>query len=226
MLDMENYTLKSTYYYDLPEELIAQTPLEKRDSSRMLDFSGKRIFDEKEFDATDFQKNIEHKHFYDIVNYLKAGDVLVVNNSRVLPARLFAIKEQTGAKIEILLQKRIDLKKWEVIARPTKRLKEGTELKFNDELSGKILKVGDYGECEIEFLFDETKNGNKVSFEEILDRIGTMPLPPYIHEKLTEKERYQTVYSKTLGSSAAPTAGLHFTPEILEKLENKGVIIA
>lgn len=226
MLDMENYTLKSTYNYDLPEELIAQTPLEKRDSSRMLVFSGKRIFDEKEFDATDFQKNIEHKHFYDIVNYLKAGDVLVVNNSRVLPARLFAIKEQTGAKIEILLQKRIDLKKWEVIARPTKRLKEGTELKFNDELSGKILKVGDYGECEIEFLFDETKNGNTVSFEEILDRIGTMPLPPYIHEKLTEKERYQTVYSKTLGSSAAPTAGLHFTPEILEKLENKGVIIA
>lgn len=226
MLDMENYTLKSTYNYDLPEELIAQTPLEKRDSSRMLVFSGKRIFDEKEFDATDFQKNIEHKHFYDIVNYLKAGDVLVVNNSRVLPARLFAIKEQTGAKIEILLQKRIDLKKWEVIARPTKRLKEGTELKFNDELSGKILKVGDYGECEIEFLFDETKNGNKVSFEEILDRIGTMPLPPYIHEKLTEKERYQTVYSKTLGSSAAPTAGLHFTPEILEKLKNKGVIIA
>ena len=226
MLDMENYTLKSTYNYDLPEELIAQTPLEKRDSSRMLVFSGKRIFDEKEFDATDFQKNIEHKHFYDIVDYLKAGDVLVVNNSRVLPARLFAIKEKTGAKIEILLQKRIDLKKWEVIARPTKRLKEGTELKFNDELSGKILKVGDYGECEIEFLFDETKNGNTVSFEEILDRIGTMPLPPYIHEKLTEKERYQTVYSKTLGSSAAPTAGLHFTPEILEKLKNKGVIIA
>ncbi len=226
MLDMENYTLKSTYNYDLPEELIAQTPLEKRDSSRMLVFSGKRIFDEKEFDATDFQKNIEHKHFYDIVDYLKAGDVLVVNNSRVLPARLFAIKEQTGAKIEILLQKRIDLKKWEVIARPTKRLKEGTELKFNDELSGKILKVGDYGECEIEFLFDETKNGKTVSFEEILDRIGTMPLPPYIHEKLTEKERYQTVYSKTLGSSAAPTAGLHFTPEILEKLKNKGVIIA
>ena len=226
MLDMENYTLKSTYNYDLPEELIAQTPLEKRDSSRMLVFSGKRIFDEKEFDATDFQKNIEHKHFYDIVNYLKAGDVLVVNNSRVLPARLFAIKEQTGAKIEILLQKRIDLKKWEVIARPTKRLKEGTELKFNDELSGKILKVGDYGECEIEFLFDETKNGKTVSFEEILDRIGTMPLPPYIHEKLTEKERYQTVYSKTLGSSAAPTAGLHFTPEILEKLKSKGIIIA
>ena len=226
MLDMENYTLKSTYNYDLPEELIAQTPLEKRDSSRMLVFSGKRIFDEKEFDATDFQKNIEHKHFYDIVDYLKAGDVLVVNNSRVLPARLFAIKEKTGAKIEILLQKRIDLKKWEVIARPTKRLKEGTELKFNDELSGKILKVGDYGECEIEFLFDETKNGKTVSFEEILDRIGTMPLPPYIHEKLTEKERYQTVYSKTLGSSAAPTAGLHFTPEILEKLKNKGVIIA
>lgn len=223
---MENYTLKSTYYYDLPEELIAQTPLEKRDSSRMLVFSGKRIFDEKDFDEEDFKNHISHKHFYDVIDYLKPGDVLVLNNSRVLPARLFAIKEETGAKVEILLQKRINLKNWEVIARPTKRLKVGTVLKFNDELSGKITRIGEYGECEIEFLFEEIKDGKTISFEEILDRIGTMPLPPYIHEKLTEKERYQTVYSKTLGSSAAPTAGLHFTPELLKKIREKGIIVA
>jgi S-adenosylmethionine:tRNA ribosyltransferase-isomerase len=161
---------------------------------------------------------IEHKHFYDILDYLKKGDVLVLNNSRVLPARIFGIKEETGAKIEVLLQKRIDLKNWEIIARPTKRLIKGTIIKFNDELSGEITEVGDYGCCEIKFMF----NGR---FEEILDRIGTMPLPPYIHEKLTDKERYQTVYSKTEGSSAAPTAGLHFTPEILEKIKDKGVTI-
>jgi S-adenosylmethionine:tRNA ribosyltransferase-isomerase len=201
----EDYTKKSTYYYDLPEELIAQHPLEKRDSSRML------VYDKQ-------NDKMEHKNFFNILEYLKKGDVLVLNNSRVLPARIFGIKEETGAKVEVLLQKRIDLNKWEIIAKPTKRLKEGTKIKFNDELTGKILSVAEYGCCEIEFIY-------KGRFEEILDRIGTMPLPPYIHEKLTDKERYQTVYSKVEGSSAAPTAGLHFTPELLQKIKDKGVIV-
>lgn len=203
---MENdYTKRSTYYYELPEELIAQTPLEKRDNSRLL------VYDRK-------TKQISHKHFYDIVDYFKVGDVLVLNNSRVLPARIFGIKVETNAKIEVLLQKRIDLTTWEVIVKPQKRLKIGTIIKFSDELSGEILQLEDYGVAKIKFLFDGR-------FEEILDRIGTMPLPPYIKEKLTDKERYQTVYSKTLGSSAAPTAGLHFTPELLNKLREKGVIV-
>lgn len=223
---MRDYTLTSTYDYFLPENLIAQTPAEPRDSSRMLVFDGKRTISEGEFNKEDCDKHIHHKHFYDIVDFLKAGDVLVINNTRVLPARIFGIKEETGAKIEVLLQKRIDLTKWEIIARPTKRLKSGTIVKFNDELSGRILEVRGEGECLIEFLFEKGKDGKVVSFEEILERIGNMPLPPYIHEKLTDKERYQTVYSKIPGSSAAPTAGLHFTPEILEKLKQKGVIIA
>lgn len=223
---MRDYTLTSTYDYFLPENLIAQTPAEPRDSSRMLVFDGKRTTSESEFNKEDCKKHIHHKHFYDIVDFLKEGDVLVINNTRVLPARIFGIKEETGAKIEVLLQKRIDLTKWEIIARPTKRLKSGTIVKFNDELSGRILEVRGEGECLIEFLFEKGKDGKVVSFEEILERIGNMPLPPYIHEKLTDKERYQTVYSKIPGSSAAPTAGLHFTPEILEKLKQKGVIIA
>lgn len=203
---MENkYTLKSTYYYDLPEELIAQTPLEKRDSSRML------VFDRK-------TNNIEHKHFFDITKYFKKGDVLVLNSSRVLPARLFGEKIDTGAKIEVLLQKRIDLTTWEVIVKPQKRLKVGSKIKFSDELSGEILELYEYGVAKINFLFDGR-------FEEILDRIGLMPLPPYIKEKLKDKERYQTVYSKQLGSSAAPTAGLHFTEELLQKLKDMGVIV-
>lgn len=220
-----NYTLKSTYNYFLPEELIAQTPLEPRDSSKMLVFSGKET-KKQDFSKEVCQSHISHKHFYDIVDYFKKGDVLVINNTRVLPARIFGIKEETGAKIEVLLQKRINITNWEIIARPTKRLKTGTIVKFNDELSGKILEVGEFGECKIQFLFNQEKDGKVVSFEEILERIGTMPLPPYIHEKLTDKERYQTVYSKVPGSSAAPTAGLHFTPQILEKLKQKGVIIA
>lgn len=223
---MKDYTLTSTYDYFLPENLIAQTPVEPRDFSKMLVFDGKRTKNEIDFNKEDCDRHIQHKHFYDIVDYLKAGDVLVINNTRVLPARIFGIKEETGAKIEVLLQKRIDLTKWEIIARPTKRLKSGTIVKFNDELSGRVLEVRGEGECLIEFLFEKEKDGKVVSFEEILERIGNMPLPPYIHEKLTDKERYQTVYSKIPGSSAAPTAGLHFTPEILDKLKQKGVIIA
>ena len=196
--------LKSSYYYDLPENLIAQTPIEPRDSSRLL------VYDRK-------QNKIEHKIFRDIVDYLNTGDVLVINYTRVLPARLFGFKD-TGAKIEVLLQKRINLKDWEVIARPFKRLKEGTRITFSQNLSCTILKKEDYGSCVVRFDFDGV-------FEERLSEVGQMPLPPYIHEKLKDKERYQTVYSKVEGSSAAPTAGLHFTPQLLNKLKDKGIEI-
>lgn len=196
--------LKSSYYYDLPENLIAQTPIEPRDSSRLL------VYDRK-------QNKMEHKIFRDIVDYLNTGDVLVINNTRVLPARLFGFKD-TGAKIEVLLQKRINLKDWEVIARPFKRLKEGTRITFSQNLSCTILKKEDYGSCVVRFDFDGV-------FEDRLSEVGQMPLPPYIHEKLKDKERYQTVYSKVEGSSAAPTAGLHFTPQLLNKLKDKGVEI-
>mgnify|MGYP005785218427 FL=1 len=196
--------LKSSYYYNLPENLIAQTPIEPRDSSRLL------VYDRK-------QNKIEHKIFRDIVDYLNTGDVLVINYTRVLPARLFGFKD-TGAKIEVLLQKRINLKDWEVIARPFKRLKEGTRITFSQNLSCTILKKEDYGSCIVRFDFDGV-------FEDRLSEVGQMPLPPYIHEKLKDKERYQTVYSKVEGSSAAPTAGLHFTPQLLNKLKDKGVEI-
>ena len=196
--------LKSSYYYDLPEELIAQTPVEPRDSSRLLVYNRKT-------------KTIEHKIFRDIVDYLHEGDVLVINNTRVLPARLYGYKE-TGAKIEILLQKRIDLKTWEAIAKPFKRLSVGTKVTFSQNLSCVILSKGEYGGCTIQFDFDGV-------FEERLSEVGQVPLPPYIHEKLKDKERYQTVYSKVEGSSAAPTAGLHFTPELLQEIKDKGVEI-
>lgn len=194
--------LKSSYYYDLPEELIAQTPVEPRDSSRLLVYhraSGK----------------IEHKIFHDIIDYLNSGDVLVINNTRVLPARLIGYKD-TGAKIEILLQKRVDLTNWEVIAKPFKRLNVGTKVTFSQNLSCVITDKKDYGSCNVQFIFEGV-------FEERLEEVGQMPLPPYIHEKLKDKERYQTVYSKIEGSSAAPTAGLHFTPELLQKIKEKGV---
>lgn len=198
-------TDKKSYFYDLPQELIAQTPIEPRDHSRLF------VYDRK-------TEKIEHKHFYDIVDYLKAGDVLVVNTSRVLPARIYGIKETTGAKIEVLLQKRIDLKTWEIILKPFKRVEIGTVIKFNDELSGTIKQKIEEGICVIEFSFEG-------SFENILEKIGSMPLPHYIHEELKDNERYQTVYSKETGSSAAPTAGLHFTNELLEKIRAKGVTI-
>lgn len=196
---------KSTYYYDLPKELIAQHPVEPRDSSRLLVYSKT-------------ENTIEHKHFYDIINYLKPGDVLVLNNTKVLPARLIGKKEETGATIEILLQKRINLTNWMVLAKPAKRCKIGTIIKFSDKLSAEIVGVGEYGDREVKFIFDGI-------FEEILLEVGTVPLPHYIHEK-ADINRYQTVYAKYNGSSAAPTAGLHFTPELLEKIKQKGVIIA
>lgn len=202
---MTDLLLKSTYDYNLPEELIAQHPVEPRDSSKMLVFHRET-------------NTIEHKHFYDVIDYLKSGDVLVVNNSKVLPARLFGEKEDTGAKIEILLQKRIDIDNWNVIAKPFKRLKVGSIIIFSDDLKCEITEKMVYGECNIRFIYSGR-------FEEILDRIGTMPLPHYIKEKLTDKNRYQTVYAKQEGSSAAPTAGLHFTTSLIEKLKEKGVII-
>ncbi len=195
---------KKSYYYDLPEELIAQTPIEPRDSSRLL------VYDRK-------TGQIEHKIFHDIIDYLNADDVLVVNNTRVLPARIYGYKD-TGAKIEILLQKRLDLTNWEAIARPTKRLKVGTVLTFSEHLKCTVKEIGDYGCVKIEFAFDGV-------FEHRLSEVGSMPLPPYIKEKLKDKERYQTVYSKIEGSSAAPTAGLHFTPQLLQKIRDKGVEI-
>lgn len=202
---MQREILRKTYHYDLPEELIAQTPIEPRDHSRLLCFDRGKI-------------KIEHKHFFDILDKLYEGDVLVVNNSKVLPARLYGFKSETGAKIEILLQKRIDLKTWDTIAKPAKRLEEGTEIVFNENIKCVVLEKGNYGACKVKFEYADTK-----SFEEHLMEIGTMPLPPYIKEKLKNQSRYQTVYAKVDGSSAAPTAGLHFTSELMEKLKTKGV---
>lgn len=202
---MKDIYKKETYYYDLPENLIAQTPIEPRDQSRML------VYDRK-------SKTIEHKHFFDIENYLKKGDVLVVNNTRVIPARLIGTKIETGAKIEVFLLKKLEQNKYEVLLKPAKKSKIGCEIRFSDTFSCIVTKKGEMGLGEVEF---QTKG----VFEEELDKVGTMPLPPYIHEKLKDKERYQTVYSKTEGSSAAPTAGLHFTKELLERLKAKGVII-
>jgi len=201
--ELDIYNTK-TYFYHLPEEQIAQTPLEPRDSSKLLVYHKEN-------------NELEHKHFYDVIDYLKPNDVLVINNTKVLPARLFATKD-TGAKIEVLLLKRIDLKTWEVLVKPGKRAKIGTILKFNEKLSGKILDDTEFGGKIIEFIYEGT-------FETIIEEIGTMPLPPYIKEKLENQERYQTVYSKINGSSAAPTAGLHFTKELIEKIKAKGIKI-
>ena len=196
--------LKSTYFYDLPQELIAQTPVEPRDSSRLLVYNKKT-------------KQIEHKIFHDVIDYLNPGDVLVINNTKVLPARLYGYKS-TGAKIEVLLQKRLSLNEWSILAKPTKRLSVGTELVFSEKLKGAITEIGEYGNCKIKFDFDGV-------FEHRLSEVGTMPLPPYIKEKLKDQSRYQTVYAKEEGSSAAPTAGLHFTKELLEKIRKKGIIV-
>jgi len=199
---------KSDFFYHLPEELIAQHPLEPRDSSRMMVLS-------KEND------NIQHKHFYDICDYFNAGDCLILNNTRVLPARIYGTKKETGAVVEFLLLKQIENDLWETLAGPGKRAKEGTEFIFGDGiLTAKVESVLENGNRIVRFFYDKSDN-----IYNILDKIGQMPLPHYITEELEDKERYQTVYSKELGSAAAPTAGLHFTEEILEKLKNKGVNI-
>ena len=191
-----------TYFYNLPEEQIAQTPAEPRDSSRLLVYHRDN-------------NSIEHKRFYDVIDYLKAGDVLVVNNTRVLPARLYG-KKETGAVIEVLLLKRIDITTWECLAKPGKRLKEGTIIEFSPKLKAEIKGNTDFGGKIISFIFEGV-------FEEIIDEIGVMPLPPYIKKQYKDKERYQTVYNKITGSSAAPTAGLHFTKELMQKIQDKGV---
>ncbi|MBR2919213.1 MAG: tRNA preQ1(34) S-adenosylmethionine ribosyltransferase-isomerase QueA [Clostridia bacterium] len=196
----------SDFYYDLPEELIAQTPAEPRDSSRMLVYN-------RESDT------ISHEHFYDITKHLKKGDLLVINNTRVIPARIFGHIDGKQTTFEILLLKRLDYTHWEGIMRPARKARKGSVIKISDELSATVEDVGEYGIRTISFQFDGV-------FEDILDRVGNMPLPPYIHETLEDKERYQTVYSKVDGSAAAPTAGLHFTPELMKKLEEMGVEFA
>ena len=189
--------------YYLPEELIAQTPLDKRDSSKLL------VLDKE-------TGSIEHKHFSDIIDYLDSNDVLVLNDTKVIPARLIGTKEDTGAVIEVLMLKDLGNNKWECLSKPAKRVKLDTIIKFSDKLSAKCTGVGEDGIREFELIY------NGILYE-ILDELGEMPLPPYIHEKLKDKDRYQTVYAKNPGSAAAPTAGLHFTDELLSKLNEKGV---
>lgn len=201
---MINYKLLSNYDYRLPENLIAQTPLEKRDESRLL------VFDRK-------TKDTYHRQFKDIKNFLRKGDVLVVNNTRVLPARLMA-KKDTGAIIEVLLLKRLSLTDWEVMMKPAKRVKVGMILTISEDLQCELIDILDDGNRVVRFIYDGV-------FEDILDKVGSMPLPPYIHEKLKDKDRYQTVYNKIQGSAAAPTAGLHFTPELLKEIKAMGVEI-
>ena len=196
----------SDFDYELPENLIAQTPLKDRSSSRLL------VLDKNTGD-------IEHKVFSDITSYLNEGDVLVINDTKVIPARLMGVKEDTGAVIELLLLKDLGNDEWECLSRPQKRLHVGTIVKFSDELRAEVTSLLDDGVTHVKLLY-------KGILMEILDRLGEMPLPPYIHEKLKEKDRYNTVYAKNIGSAAAPTAGLHFTKELLEELKNKGVIIA
>lgn len=199
----------SDFYYDLPEELIAQHPMEKRDESRLL------VLDRK-------TGKIEHRIFKDIIEYLSPNDCLVINETRVIPARLYGKREQDEKNtIEILLLKDMGDKKWEVLVKPGKKCKVGTRIFFGDkgQLVAEVIDIMEDGNRIIKMEYDGILN-------EILDEIGVMPLPPYIHEKLKEKERYQTVYSKVEGSSAAPTAGLHFTPELLKSIEEKGVKIA
>lgn len=197
---------KSDFYYDLPKELIAQHPVEPRDASRLM------LVDKN-------NGEIQHKHFYDIFNELNAGDCLILNNTRVLPARMYGIKEDTGAKVEFLLLTNKGDDVWETITGPGKKAKVGSKFTFGDGLlHAEIIDVLEGGNRLAKFTYE----GN---FFEVLDKIGQMPLPPYITERLEDGERYQTVYSKTLGSAAAPTAGLHFTKELMKKIEDKGVRI-
>lgn len=197
----------SDFYYELPQELIAQDPLEDRSSSRLLHLSLE-------------DGSLEHRHFTDVLDYLREGDCLVINDTKVIPARLFGHKEDTGAVIEILLLKRKENDIWECLVKPGKKARPGARIMFGDGiLTGEIIDVVEEGNRLIRFHYEGI-------FEEILDRLGEMPLPPYITHKLKDKNRYQTVYAKNEGSAAAPTAGLHFTKELLEKVEEKGVKIA
>lgn len=193
----------SDFYYDLPEELIAQTPLEKRDNSRLMVLNRKT-------------GEVSHRHFYDITDYLNEGDCLVLNDTRVLPARIYGVRQPTGAVVEFVLLKQLGANLWECLAGPGKKAKQGFEFKFSDRLYAVVYDVLPDGNRVLKFSPDG-------EFFDCLYEVGQMPLPPYIKEKLEDNERYQTVYSKELGSAAAPTAGLHFTNEILEKVRAKGV---
>lgn len=197
----------SDFDYELPEELIAQTPMEPRDHSRLLVYHRK-------------DGSVEHKHFYDIIDYLNPNDALVINNTKVIPARLLGVKEETGIPVEVLLLRRQNATDWEALVRPGRRLKPGTVCVFGDGLLRcEILdNVEEIGGRIVRFIYEGV-------FEEILDQLGEMPLPPYIHEKLEDPNRYQTVYAKQEGSAAAPTAGLHFTPELLDRIRAKGITI-
>ena len=195
------------FYFDLPQELIAQDPLEDRSSSRLMHLSMA-------------DGSIEHRHFRDILDYLNEGDTLVINDTKVIPARLFGVKKDTGAKIEVLLLKRRENDIWETLVKPGKKAKPGTVIDFGDGiLTGTVIETVDDGNRLIQFSYEGI-------FEEILDRLGQMPLPPYIAHKLQDKNRYQTVYAKNEGSAAAPTAGLHFTKELLAQIQEMGVKIA
>ena len=197
----------SDFNYNLPEELIAQDPLEKRDNSRLMVLHRET-------------GELEHKHFYDVIDYLNPGDCLVVNNTKVIPARLMGVKEETGASIEVLLLKRKEEKVWETLVKPGKKARVGARISFGDGLLvGEVIDVVEEGNRLIRFEYDGI-------FEEILDQLGQMPLPPYITHQLQDKNRYQTVYAKYDGSAAAPTAGLHFTEELLQKIQDKGIRIA
>lgn len=198
--------LLSDFDYNLPEELIAQTPCRQRDHSRLM------ILNRKD-------KSISHKHFYDLKQYLKKGDTLVFNDTKVIPARLIGYRAKTGGKVEVFLLRRTEGSRWETLVKPGKKAQIGNIIEFSDELSCEIIEHTDFGGRIVEFKY----NG---IFEEILDRLGETPLPPYIHEKLTDKNRYQTVYARENGSAAAPTAGLHFTEELLKEIKNMGVNLA
>lgn len=193
---------KSDFYYDLPPELIAQTPVEPRDSSRLL------VYDRE-------KDSVEHRIFRDITDFLHKGDMLVINSTKVLPARMYAHTPNGGA-VEVLLLKRIDKDVWEVLCKPGKKCTVGKTFKISDKLSFTVEGITDSGERRVRFIYDGV-------FENILEEVGSMPLPPYIKEKLRDKNRYQTVYARTDGSAAAPTAGLHFTPELLQKIKDMGV---
>ena len=195
----------SDFDYELPEELIAQTPIKTRDQSRLM------VLDKK-------TGEVAHKHFYDIKRELHKGDVLVLNDTKVIPARLIGTKEDTGAVIELLLLKDLGNNIWECLSRPAKRLKVGTIVTFQDKLKAEIVEKKEEGIVHVKLLYEGI-------LMEILDELGMMPLPPYIHEKLEDKNRYQTVYAKNIGSAAAPTAGLHFTEELLEEVKSMGVEI-
>lgn len=194
----------SDFYYDLPQELIAQTPVEPRDSSKLMVLNRNNGV-------------IEHKHFYDIIDYLNEGDCLIVNDSRVLPARIFGTRS-TGARVEFLLLSQVRNNVWECLSKPGKKAKAGDEFTFGDIMRCKVLEVLENGNRVVEFYCED-------NFYATLDKVGQMPLPPYITAKLENKERYQTVYSRELGSAAAPTAGLHFTPELIKRIEEKGIKI-